>query len=100
MRTDTGGCSSAGPAAPPDKDPLEITDTALITKTEIEKIAPFVSSPVSMGLGEDQISIVQFWRVLQKRRTLVLSTLGIVLLLVVVASLLLPKHYEATARIL
>ena len=77
-----------------------MTDTALITKTEIEKIAPFVSSPVSMVLGEDQISIVQFWRVLQKRRALVLGTLGVVLLLVVVASLLLPKHYEATARIL
>jgi len=50
--------------------------------------------------NDDQISIMQFWRVLQKRRWLVLVSLGLVLVLVTAVSLLLPKRYDASARIL
>jgi len=77
-----------------------MNDTALIPRTELEKISPLVGCPVPIEAGEDQISVVQFWRVLQKRRSLVLGTLGIVVLLAVTASLLLPKRYDASARIL
>ncbi|HXY77280.1 MAG TPA: polysaccharide biosynthesis tyrosine autokinase [Candidatus Acidoferrales bacterium] len=48
----------------------------------------------------DQISIMQFWRVLQKRRWLVLGTLALVVLLVMACALILPKRYEASARLL
>jgi capsular exopolysaccharide synthesis family protein len=49
---------------------------------------------------DDQISLMQFWRVLQKRRWLVLACLTTVAVLVTVISFLLPKRYDATARIL
>lgn len=74
--------------------------SALIAKTELEKLSPAVTRPVTIEMGEDQISIVQFWRVLQKRRWLVLGSLAVVVLLVVAVSLILPKRYDASARIL
>jgi polysaccharide biosynthesis transport protein len=51
------------------------------------------------GLPE-QLSIMQFWRMLQKRRTLLFSCLGAVALLVGVISFLLPNRYDASARLL
>src|SRR5450631_2622904 len=74
--------------------------SALLAKTEIERLNSSVTRPVTIEIGEDQVSIVQFWRVLQKRRWLVLGTLTIVVLLVVAVSLILPKRYDAAARIL
>ncbi len=56
--------------------------------------------PVTIDVHEDQVSIMQFWRVLQKRRWLVFSCLTSVVLLVAVVSFLLPKRYDASARIL
>src|SRR5689334_9667538 len=77
-----------------------MNDTALVPNTEAGSISPFVARPLSIGAAEDQVSVVQFWRVLQKRRSLVLGTLGVILLLVMAASLLLPKRYDASAKIL
>src|SRR5437016_13694907 len=78
-----------------------MNDTALIPHAQLEeKISSLVGRSVPIEMGEDQISVVQFWRVLQKRYTFVLGTLGIVVFLVVAASLLLPKRYDASARIL
>jgi len=77
-----------------------MTDTALIPNTEPGSISPFVARPLSIGSSEDQISVIQFWRVLQKRRSLVLGTLAVILLLVAAVSLLLPKRYDASAKIL
>ncbi len=74
--------------------------SALLAKTDLEKLGTSVARPVTIEMGEDQISIVQFWRVLEKRRWLVLGTLGIMVLLVLAASLILPKRYDASARIL
>ncbi len=48
----------------------------------------------------DQISIMQFWRVLQKRRWLVLGTLSAVVFVVMAVSLILPERYDASARLL
>jgi polysaccharide biosynthesis transport protein len=56
--------------------------------------------PTIIDATDEQISIVQFWRVLQKRRWLVLISLAAVVVLVTVVSLVLPKRYEASARIL
>ena len=53
-------------------------------------MSPPVARPITIEMGEDQISIVQFWRVL-KRRWLVLGTLGAMVLLVLAASLILPN---------
>jgi capsular exopolysaccharide synthesis family protein len=57
--------------------------------------------PSAMILGrEDQISLMQFWRVLQKRRWLVLGTLTFVVMAVTAVSFFLPKRYDASARVL
>jgi polysaccharide biosynthesis transport protein len=58
------------------------------------------AEPLVIDSTDDQISVVQFWRVLQKRRWLVLSTLAAVILLVAAVSLILPKRYDASSRIL
>jgi len=58
------------------------------------------AEPMAIDAQGDEISIVQFWRVLQKRRWLVLGSLAAVILLVAVISLLLPKRYEASSRLL
>lgn len=48
----------------------------------------------------EQISIIQFWRVLQKRRWLVIGSLTTIVLFVAIVCAFLPKRYDATARIL
>src|ERR1700678_2845614 len=48
----------------------------------------------------EQISIIQFWRVLQKRRWLVIGSLITIVLFVAIVCVFLPKRYDATARIL
>ncbi|MGC2323179.1 MAG: Wzz/FepE/Etk N-terminal domain-containing protein, partial [Terriglobales bacterium] len=89
------------PEKNPNKDNLNMNDpSALLAKTDLEKLGTSVARPVTIEMGEDQISIVQFWRVLEKRRWLVLGTLGTMILLVLAASLILPKRYDASARIL
>jgi capsular exopolysaccharide synthesis family protein len=50
--------------------------------------------------NDDQVSLVQLWRVLQKRRWLVLGSLGTIVLLVTVISLILPKRYDASSQLL
>jgi len=80
-----------------------MTDNQAITigkKTEIE---PFTFSDLTHGAvnsHDGQVSIVQLWRVMQKRRWLVLGTLGLVVLLVTAISLVLPKRYDASSRLL
>ncbi len=73
---------------------------ALNKKSEIEPFSftEALSSPID--IHSDQLSIVQFWRVLQKRRWLVFGSLAAVVLLVTIVSLLLPKRYDASSRIL
>ena len=73
---------------------------ALTRKAEIDKLAFADFQPAMIDARDDQISIVQFWRVLQKRRWLVLGSLAAVVLLVTAVSLVLPKRYEASSRLL
>jgi uncharacterized protein involved in exopolysaccharide biosynthesis len=80
-----------------------MADNDLITTSKNLEIQRFSLSDTQSSMidaHDDQISIVQFWRVLQKRRWLVAVSLGVVLVLVTVVSLLLPKRYDASARIL
>jgi capsular exopolysaccharide synthesis family protein len=69
-------------------------------KIELEKFNFSDPRAVIIDSQDDQISIVQFWRVLQKRRWLVLGSLIAILIVVTAVSLILPKRYEASARIL
>jgi polysaccharide biosynthesis transport protein len=69
-------------------------------KMELEKFNFSDAQPLTIDSQDDQISIVQFWRVLQKRRWLVLGSLAAVVLLVTAVSLFLPKRYEASSRLL
>jgi exopolysaccharide transport family protein len=69
-------------------------------KTDLEKFNFSEFQAPTIDALADQISIVQFWRVLQKRRWLVLGSLVAVVLMVAVISLLLPKRYDASSRIL
>jgi succinoglycan biosynthesis transport protein ExoP len=75
---------------------------SLITnkKTELEPFSFSEQHPVTIESHEDQISIIQFWRVLQKRRWLVMGSLITIALVVAIVSAFLPKRYDATARIL
>jgi capsular exopolysaccharide synthesis family protein len=76
-------------------------DSITISKNpELQRFSFSEAHPPIIDAHDDQISIVQFWRVLQKRRWLVAFSLGFVVVLVTVVSLLLPKRYDASARIL
>jgi polysaccharide biosynthesis transport protein len=50
--------------------------------------------------NSNRATIVHFWRVLQKRRWLILACLGGIGLVVTVISLVLPKRYDATSQLL
>jgi succinoglycan biosynthesis transport protein ExoP len=69
-------------------------------KTELEKLGFLDAQPAIIDSQNDPISIVHFWRVLQKRRWLVLGSLAAVVLLVTAISLILPKRYDACSRLL
>src|ERR1700722_564836 len=73
---------------------------ALTRRAELDKLAFAEFQHATLDARDDQISIVQFWRVLQKRRWLVLGCLAAVVLLVTGVSLILPKRYEASSRLL
>ena len=78
-----------------------MTDNLVISKKkDLEKFDFSEFHAATIDAPDDQISIVQFWRVLQKRRWLVLYTLAAIVLTVTVVSLLLPKRYDASGRIL
>jgi len=68
--------------------------------TDLQRLTAPEHPAAILEAHDDQISIVQFWRVLQKRSLLVLVSLGLVVLVVTVLSVLLPKRYDASARIL
>jgi polysaccharide biosynthesis transport protein len=69
-------------------------------KAELEPFAFSEPRTVTIESHEDQISLIQFWRVLQKRRWLVIGSLITIALFVAIVSAFLPKRYDATARIL
>ena len=80
-----------------------MTDThslATTKKAELEQFTFSEPRPVTIESHEDQISLIQFWRVLQKRRWLVIGSLITIALFVAIVSAFLPKRYDATARIL
>src|SRR5580700_12059585 len=80
-----------------------MTDNQSLTthkKAELERFSFSEQHPMTIESHEDQISIIQFWRVLQKRRWLVIGSLITIALFVAIVSAFLPKRYDATARIL
>jgi succinoglycan biosynthesis transport protein ExoP len=80
-----------------------MTDNHSLATTKTTGLEPFTFAeqhPMTVEGHEDQISIIQFWRVLQKRRWLVLGSLITIVLFVSIVSAFLPKRYDATARIL
>src|SRR5580698_10315864 len=74
--------------------------TTITRNAELDKITFSDIFPASMESREDRVSIVHLWRVLQKRRWLVLGSLATIVLLVTAASLSLPKRYDASSRLL
>jgi polysaccharide biosynthesis transport protein len=74
--------------------------TAITKKTELETVTFSDIFPSTMESREDRVSIVQLWRVLQKRRWLVLGSMATILLIVTAISLALPKRYDASSRLL
>lgn len=56
--------------------------------------------PLTVESDADHLSIVQIWRVLQKRRWLVLGSLSLVVILVTAYSFSLPRRYDASSRLL
>ena len=74
--------------------------TTITKNTELETITFSDIFPATMESREDRVSIVHLWRVLQKRRWLVLGSLATIVLLVTAISLALPKRYDASSRLL
>ena len=74
--------------------------TAITKKTELETVTFSDIFPSTLESREDRVSIVQLWRVLQKRRWLVLGSLAAIVLIVTAISLALPKRYDASSRLL
>jgi uncharacterized protein involved in exopolysaccharide biosynthesis len=70
------------------------------TNTTLQRFGCADLHELTIPSRDDQISILQFWRVLQKRRWLVLGTLAFVVVAVTAVSLVLPKRYDASARVL
>jgi polysaccharide biosynthesis transport protein len=73
---------------------------AISKKNDLEQFSFSESLRADVDCHDDQVSIVQLWRVLQKRRWLVLGSLAVVVLLVTAISLALPKRYDASSRLL
>jgi succinoglycan biosynthesis transport protein ExoP len=78
----------------------DIQTVVLNKRNELERLSPFEAASFTIDAPSDQISIMQFWRVLQKRRWLVLGSLAAVVVVVTAISLILPKRYDASARLL
>jgi succinoglycan biosynthesis transport protein ExoP len=80
-----------------------MTENRSLATNKNKELEPFNFSEqpgVTLEAHDDQISIAQFWRVLQKRRWMVMGTLAVLVLLVTVISLILPKRYDACSRLL
>lgn len=78
-------------------------DTQLISPTttaELERIRASGAFPLTVESDADHLSIVQIWRVLQKRRWLVLGSAGLIVMLVTAYSFSLPRRYDASSRLL
>jgi len=73
---------------------------AIGKKTEMEQFSFSELRQAAIDSHDAQLSIVQLWHVIQKRRWLVLGTLAATVLLAAAVSLLLPKRYDATSRLL
>jgi capsular exopolysaccharide synthesis family protein len=58
---------------------------------------------IEIGAGnqgpQDQLSLVGFWRVVRKRKWVILSCLAATVAIVTIVSLLMPRKYDAVARI-
>ncbi len=78
----------------------DIQSTTITTKPESDQITFSDIFPTSMESRDDRVSIVHLWRVLQKRRWLVLGSLLVIVSVVTAISLALPKRYDASSRLL
>lgn len=56
--------------------------------------------PSSAEANDNRATITHLWRVLQKRRWLILGCLGVIGLFVTAISLVLPKRYDASSQLL
>jgi succinoglycan biosynthesis transport protein ExoP len=75
------------------------TQTTL-AKAEMEKAIFSDIFATSLDPNDDRASIINLWRVIQKRRWLILGSLGAIVLLVTAVSLALPKRYDASSQLL
>jgi polysaccharide biosynthesis transport protein len=65
----------------------------------IEMPAPRVSYPETTVITTSQSTLGDYWRVLRKRKWAVLGTMGVVMVLVTIATFRMTPLYEASARI-
>jgi polysaccharide biosynthesis transport protein len=79
---------------------IDIPSIPAVTNEELERIRISGAFPLAVESGADHLSLVEIWRVLQKRRWLVLGSLGLVVILVTAYSFSLPRRYDARCRLL
>lgn len=85
------------------EDSLTVETNSSLTlksKTDLEQVRF-----IEIGGGrpqegpQDQLSLLGFWRVIRKRKWVIISCLVVTLVAVTVVSLLMPRKYDAVARI-
>jgi succinoglycan biosynthesis transport protein ExoP len=78
---------------------VETKDSLAIRgKTELDQLRFIEIGGGNQG-PQDQLSLVGFWRVVRKRKWVILSCLAVTVTVVTIVSLLMPRKYDAVARI-
>jgi polysaccharide biosynthesis transport protein len=78
----------------------KMNDTQTTSKPGLERFIVSDIFPSAVEPGDDSATILHFWRVFQKRRWLILGSLGAIVFLVTVVSFVLPKRYDACSQLL
>src|SRR5690554_5003110 len=86
------------PAGPPGDDNLPVRrDDARLPATAGSRALAIEMFDDRRGGDEDEIDLLAYWRILVKRKWLVLGVLGTVVALALIATLMMPPVYRATA---
>ncbi len=72
----------------------------VLNNSEVPGVCLPPGASASIDTRDEQISLVQFWRILQKRRWLVVCSLVAIVAVITTVSFLIPKRYDASSRVL
>src|ERR1044071_5486273 len=71
----------------------------MTTNGELDQVRFIEIDNDRLDSASDQLSLVGFWRVVRKRKQVIISSLALTVAVVAAVSLLMPRKYDAVARI-